>query len=181
MPIDYDDGDSLQAAAWLVNSATPQDRLRTLDDLQHFVETHDYTGRLDGDQRELEEVRGIRGQLRQMLLTDRDRAAEILNPILRRLSAVPQLVRHEPRDWHFHSVDAEAPFAQRILVDTAMAMARTVIADETSRINLCAATGCDHVVVDLTRNRSRRFCSVACTNRMAAAAYRARRKESASQ
>ena len=37
------------------------------------------------------------------------------------------------------------------------------------------------LVLDLSRNRSRRFCSTTCTNRAAVAAYRARRALSAEQ
>jgi predicted RNA-binding Zn ribbon-like protein len=39
---------------------------------------------------------------------------------------------------------------------------------------VCADPDCGGVVVDLSRNRSKRFCSVSCGNRNAVAAYRAR-------
>ena len=56
-----------------------------------------------------------------------------------------------------------------------MAMVDVIRADEISRFGVCAADDCDGVVLDLSRNRSRKFCSTACTNRMAVAAYRARK------
>ena len=37
------------------------------------------------------------------------------------------------------------------------------------------ATDCGDVLVDLTKNRSRRFCSLTCSNRTNVAAFRARR------
>jgi predicted RNA-binding Zn ribbon-like protein len=43
-----------------------------------------------------------------------------------------------------------------------------------SRLGICADPDCGGVVVDLSRNRSKRFCSVTCGNRNAVAAYRAR-------
>ena len=43
-------------------------------------------------------------------------------------------------------------------------------------IGLCAAPDCDFVVIDLSRNRSRRFCDSGCGNRANVAAYRARRR-----
>jgi predicted RNA-binding Zn ribbon-like protein len=46
--------------------------------------------------------------------------------------------------------------------------------DEMSRLGTCADDGCAGIVLDLSRNRSRRFCSTTCTNRAAVAAYRAR-------
>ena len=49
-------------------------------------------------------------------------------------------------------------------------------ADEMSRFSVCADEDCEGVVLDLSRNRSRKFCSVACGNRNAVAAYRSRRR-----
>ena len=69
---------------------------------------------------------------------------------------------------------ASAPLATRIAVETAMAMVDVIRADELSRLGVCADADCDGVVLDLSRNRSRRFCSTACGNRNAVAAYRAR-------
>jgi predicted RNA-binding Zn ribbon-like protein len=62
-----------------------------------------------------------------------------------------------------------------VVVETAMSMIDVIRADEMSRLGVCADDACDGVVLDLSRNRSRRFCSTACGNRNAVAAYRARR------
>ena len=50
------------------------------------------------------------------------------------------------------------------------------LAGELSRLAVCAEPSCAGIVLDLSRNRSRRFCSTACGNRVAVAAYRARRR-----
>ena len=55
-----------------------------------------------------------------------------------------------------------------------MAMIDVIRADELSRLGICADDTCDGLVLDLSRNRSRRFCCTACGNRNAVAAYRAR-------
>lgn len=176
MRIDHDTGDSLAAAAWLANSAATPDGLSGPDDLRQFISQHAYTGRRDDDQAEVDSIRAIRGELRELLLVERNQAHLIINPLLQRAQAVPQLAKHDPRDWHYHAVTQEAPLAERILVETALAMGSVVIADETSRIGTCQAANCDNVVVDLTRNRSRKFCSTTCANRVAVAAYRARKQ-----
>ena len=44
-------------------------------------------------------------------------------------------------------------------------------------LGVCADDTCRGVVVDLSRNRSRRFCSTTCGNRNAVAAYRARQAQ----
>jgi len=46
-----------------------------------------------------------------------------------------------------------------------------------SRLQTCAADSCHDVLVDLSKNRSRRFCSTSCANRTNVAAYRARQAE----
>src|SRR6478752_6012495 len=48
-------------------------------------------------------------------------------------------------------------------------------AGELARLRVCEAADCDDVVVDLSRNRSRRFCEGGCAARAHTAAYRARR------
>ena len=46
--------------------------------------------------------------------------------------------------------------------------------EELSRLRVCAADDCDDVLVDLSRNRSRRYCDGGCGNRVNVQAYRAR-------
>ena len=56
-----------------------------------------------------------------------------------------------------------------------MAMVDVVRSDELSRLRICDYHDCDNVVVDLSKNRSKRFCEDGCGNRSAVAAYRARK------
>jgi predicted RNA-binding Zn ribbon-like protein len=172
---DHDTVAAMQAAAALVNSAEPPDTMTTVAQLDAFFAEYRYTGSRTHDDAELAAVRALRAPLRTLLTADRDQAVRIVNRILAEHSAVPQLVRHDGFDYHIHAVAPSTPFADRIAVETAMAMVDLIRADELSRLSLCADETCDGVVVDLSRNRSRRFCSVACGNRVAAAAYRARR------
>jgi len=169
---------ALQAAVTLANSALPPDTLETIGDLDDFYEQYRFTGRRDGNRAELDAVREMRPRLRELLTAPRDRAVEIVNEMLADAHAIPQLVRHDEWDWHVHAVDPTAPLATRICVETAMAMIDVIRADEMSRLGICADDECEGVVLDLSRNRSRRFCSTACGNRNAVAAYRARQSVS---
>jgi predicted RNA-binding Zn ribbon-like protein len=163
------------AALTLVNSAEPPDTLRTPAELDAFFAEHGYSGTRTGDAAELAAVRALRAPLRALLTGDRDEVARIVNRMLTEHDARPQLVRHDGWDYHVHAVAADAPLADRIAVETAMAMTDVIRTGELSRLSVCAGDGCGGVVLDLSRNRSRRFCSTACGNRVAAAAYRARR------
>lgn len=172
----YDTEQALQSAAVLVNSAEPPDSMTTVEELDEFYTGFGYTGRRDRTQAELEAVRAVRPRLRELLTADRDTAVGMVNDMLAQARAVPRLVRHDEYDWHVHAIDDERPLATRIVVETAMAMIDVIRADEMPRLGICADGACDGVVLDLSRNRSKRFCSVACGNRNAVAAYRQRRR-----
>jgi predicted RNA-binding Zn ribbon-like protein len=171
----HDTNTSLLAAVVLANSGTEPDTMTTVAQLDAFYVEHFYTGAHTGDAAELAAVRALRGPLRELLTADRDEAVRIVNRTLADRDARPQLVRHDGWDYHVHAIAADAPLADRIAVETAMAMVDVIRADELGRLSICADDTCDGIVVDLSRNRSRRFCSTACGNRVAAAAYRARR------
>jgi predicted RNA-binding Zn ribbon-like protein len=173
-----DDTDAaLQAAVALVNSTDdPGDPLGSVDDLSAFLAAWSYTGRHDATPQELEAVRRLRPSLKALLLAARDEAAEQVNAMLAQARALPQLQRHDQWDWHLHAVDPDRPLDERVVVETAMAMVDVIRADEMSRLARCAADDCDDVVLDLSRNRSRRYCSTTCGNREAVAAYRARQR-----
>ena len=175
MVLAHDTEAALVAAVALVNSDDDPDTLTTVEALSEFYVEYDYTGRHDRTGAELAEVRGIRPEVRRLLTADRDPAVGQVNRMLAEVGALPRLVRHGSTDWHIHAIDADRPLADRILVETAMAMVDVIRTDEMSRLSVCADPDCDGVVLDLSRNRSRRFCSTACGNRAAVAAYRARR------
>ena len=167
---------ALQAAVTLANSGLDPDTLTTVAELDVFWTVNGYTGRHDRTRAELDAVRALRPRLRALLTADRDAAVEQVNAMLSQARAVPRLVRHDSLDWHIHATEEDEPFERRILVETAMAMIDVIRADEMSRLSVCADDTCEGVVLDLSRNRSRRFCSTTCGNRNAVAAYRARQR-----
>ena len=172
----HDTDAALRAAVALVNSAEEPRTLEGLAELDAFWVAWEYTGSRDRDRAvELSDVRALRAPLRAMLTADRDEVVRRVNEVLRERRALPQLVRHDTWDYHLHATRPEAPWADRIAVETAMAMIDVVRAGELDRLSVCDDETCEGVVLDLSRNRSRRFCSTACGNRRAVAAYRARR------
>ncbi len=168
---------SLQSAVALVNSGVAPDTMTSAEELDAFYVEHGYSGSRTRDPAELAAVRALRAPLRSLLTAERDEAVEIVNRMLAEHQAVPRLVRHDQQDWHLHATDDNAPYATRIAVETALAMVDVIRADEQSRLGICADDDCEGLVLDLSRNRSRRFCSTTCGNRNAVAAYRARQAE----
>ena len=177
MVFTHDTEIALQAAVRLANSADEPDTMDSVAALDAYFEEFAYSGRHRRTAEELEEVRALRPILRALLTAERDDAVRQINELLAEHQAVPQLVRHDGWDWHLHAADAEQPLSTRIAVETAMAMIDVVRADEMSRLDVCADADCNGVVLDLSRNRSRRYCSTACGNRNAVAAYRARQAD----
>ncbi|GIM89092.1 CGNR zinc finger domain-containing protein [Paractinoplanes toevensis] len=176
MLLAHDTEAALQAAVDLVNSGEDPDTLLTVEDVDAWYAKYRYTGRRDRDRAELDELQAVRPVLRELLAADRDDAAEMVNRMLAEAGAVPRLVRHDDIDWHVHAVAADEPLVRRVIVETAMAVADLVRGNEMSRLAVCADDTCAGIVLDLTRNRSRRFCSTTCANRNAVAAYRLRQK-----
>lgn len=167
---------ALQAAAALVNTDQPDaDELVDVAALDRFVEQWRWTGSRRQDVAELEAVRALRPRLRRIWTLDEAAVASEVNDMLRAAGALPQLVAHDGWPFHLHAAAPGAPLADRMAVEAAMALVDVVRQQELSRLLVCDATGCADVLVDLSKNRSRRYCSTVCTNRMNVAAYRSRR------
>ena len=168
---------NLVAAVELVNTASDPDTLTSVSALDDYYARHGYTGRHDRDRAELDAVRALRVDLRALFTAPVDEAVRRVNVLLDEHPARLRLVNHGRLGHHLHVADDDSPLPSRIVVETAVAFADVVSAGELSRFGVCADDGCDGIVLDLTRNRSRRFCSTTCGNRYAAAEYRARQRE----
>lgn len=180
----YDTEMALRGAAALVNTAPTlpdsTEDLQTVEQLDEFVSLWRWTGSRTHDLAELEAVRALRPRLRELWTTDTDGAVQLVNSLLAEARALPQLVRHDEWSWHLHATPPEAPLATRMAVEAAMAMVDVIRADELGRLRVCAADDCADVVVDLSKNRSKRYCDGGCGNRANVAAYRARQAAASS-
>ena len=167
---------ALAAAAALVNTEQPDgDQLVDLSALEQFVEEWGWTGSRRRNRQELDHVRALRPSLRAWWHADEDGVVDAVNGMLREAGALPQLVAHGGWGYHLHATSPEAPLADRMAVEAAMAMVDVVRAGELDRLRVCDAPDCDDVLIDLSKNRSRRYCSSTCSNRVNVAAFRARR------
>ncbi|WP_034805486.1 CGNR zinc finger domain-containing protein [Intrasporangium oryzae] len=170
------------AAAALVNTMpgrldgdSSEDTLASVDDLERLYAEHGWTGRFDRDAAELDAVRALRPRLRGFWELDEAAVVTLVNDLLAEARAVPRLVDHDGLGWHIHATPQDAPLPQRMAVEAAIAVVDVVRAGELDRLRVCEAEDCDDVVVDLSRNRSRRFCEGGCAARAHTAAYRARK------
>jgi predicted RNA-binding Zn ribbon-like protein len=166
---------ALAAAAALVNTGRgDEDLLPDLAALDRFIAEWGVSGRRARDRAELDAVTALRPVLAQVWELPVDDAVTLVNAMLRAAGALPQLVKHGGWDYHLHATPADAPLADRMAVEAAMAFTDVIRSGELERLRRCAAEDCDNVLVDLSKNRSRRFCGTTCANRVNVAAYRSR-------
>ncbi len=165
----------LAEVAALVNTMGDHDELPDIAALETFVRHWGWTGKRDRDEAELRAVRALRPRLRQLWEVGEDEVVEIVNQLLREGQALPQLVKHDGWDYHIHATPQDAPLATRMAVEAGMAFIEVVRRKELSRLRKCEYPGCTGVVIDLSKNRSKRYCDSSCGNRAAVAAYRARK------
>lgn len=178
----HDAEDALSWGAALVNTMpgsgpgdTSPDTLCTVEDLRAFLDGQPWTGRFDRDEAELAAVRALRPRLRRFWEADEQQVVELVNAMLSEARAVPRLVDHDGIGWHIHATPLEAPLAERMAVELAFAMVDVVRAGGLDRLRVCEGEDCDDVIVDLSKNRSRRYCDGGCAARAHTAAYRARK------
>lgn len=168
---------ALRTMVNLINTAANgRESLATVSDLDQFLEAERFTGSRAGDMAEVASVHELRGRLAALWTADEDTAVAGVNRLLREAKALPQLMKHDEWDWHLHATTREAPLAERMGTEAAMALADVIRSKEMDRLLVCEAEDCDAVVLDLSRNRSKRYCDTGnCANRAHVAAYRARR------
>ncbi|MDP9093868.1 MAG: CGNR zinc finger domain-containing protein [Actinomycetota bacterium] len=171
---------ALSAAAALVNTSREAgtgdcELLPDAASLDEFVRHWQWTGSRAHDAAELRAVQDLRPRLACLWEVQKDAAVDIVNALLRDARALPQLVKHDMWDYHLHASSPGDPLAQRMSVEAAMAMTDVIRMGELSRLRVCAGENCARVLVDLSKNRSRRYCDAGCGNRANVAAYRARR------
>jgi predicted RNA-binding Zn ribbon-like protein len=177
----HDTEQSLQTVVDLVNTRPGQrdaERLASVEQLAAFVAAHHISGvsRLSPD--DLTAVREVRSRFAEVFgVGDADGAAALINKLLSEAPVQPRLSNHDGYAWHVHYFAPGASLADHLAVDGGMALAQVVALDEIDRLSVCDAPDCEGVLVDLSRNRSKRYCDAqTCGNRLHVAAYRQRRR-----
>lgn len=168
---------SLASMTALVNTLGREtDALCDVAALDAFVTRWRWSGSRTHDAAELDAVKVLRTRLRSLWELPEDDVVQLINTLLREARALPQLVDHDGWGYHVHATSDSSPLAQRLAVEFGMAMVDVIRQRELGRLRVCAADDCDDVMIDLSKNRSRRFCDPTCANRMNVAAFRARRR-----
>jgi predicted RNA-binding Zn ribbon-like protein len=192
----HDTTAALLLAADLVNSGRPNDDdlLPDVGALEAFLDKHGVEPRPRATAADLDAVRALRPRLRAVWQAadqdqdpgqDQDQGQgqrgqeslpDLVNQLLCDSGARPRLVDHGGGwGWHLHVTGRDAALQDRIAAQAGFAFADLVRLREAGRLRRCEAPGCEAVFVDLSKNRSRRYCDTGnCGNRQHVAAYRER-------
>lgn len=168
------DDDPVRLAVDLVNTwdtleADPE-LLKDAATLKRFLLSRGH-GEFRTTGRDLLEVRALRTELRSAFAAEGEEdAVWRLNRILSRSTAKPRLERNGDV-WRIHWVGR---LVDTIASATAMSLLEAIRDDGWDRFGVCAGAPCCCVFVDRSKNRSRRFCSTLCADRIAQSLHRAR-------
>ena len=159
--------------------AGDDDLLPDVGALEAFLDKHGVEPRPRATAADLDAVQALRPRLRavwQAADQDPQSLADLVNRLLCDSGARPRLVDHGGGwGWHLHVTGHDAALGDRIAAQAGFAFADLVRLREADRLRRCEAPGCEAVFVDLSKNRSRRYCDTGnCGNRQHVAAYRER-------
>jgi hypothetical protein len=177
----HDTAQSLLVVVDLVNTSPGYDGTEGLPDadaVRAFVRRNHISAVSEDDYRRIDELHRVRAAFGELFgLDDPALVAARVNALLTRAPVQPRLSDHDGYQWHVHYFAPGATLAEHLAVDGGMAVAQVVSAGETERLRVCQAPDCESVLVDLSRNRSKRYCDArGCGNRMNVAAYRERKR-----
>lgn len=155
----------------------PPDLLRTAGDLRDFLDRHRMLGPNTVEESDLTEIRALRDQMRAVFsAADEELSLARLNAVLAAAGVEPRVVSHADGHRELYFAPGEAPLARRVACDAGIGLAM-MLTEHADRLKTCSADPCRIVFVDLSRNRSRRWCSDTCAARINVAAFRARQLE----
>jgi predicted RNA-binding Zn ribbon-like protein len=176
---------SLLVVVDLVNTAAETGGTESLPDaaaLRAWVDKHHVSSVDASDYSDVAAIHKVRERFRQCFgLDNAELLAERVNTLVAEARVRPRLTDHDGYDWHIHYFAPGASLADHLAVDGGMALAHVVAAEEVERLRVCEAPDCEAVLLDLSRNRSKRYCDArTCGNRLNVAAYRERKRSAAS-
>jgi predicted RNA-binding Zn ribbon-like protein len=160
-------------------SARRGDGLRTLEDL-HVLLAEQPPWRRIATEADLLPLRRLRAELlaifRDAAEGEETVAVKRLNTLLATARIMPQVSGHDGESWHLHLAEGAQTSAEGYTAAAVLGLAFYVSEHGLTRLGVCRSRPCHNVFIDVSTNRSRRYCSERCATRANVAAYRARRR-----
>ena len=125
---------------------------------------------------DVDAVRALRTRLARVFdARDEPAAVKLLNQLAREYGTPPQLER-DGGGWRVRSWPDEREGLRFVTAYAAAGLVEGLTAFGWERFGRCAGSPCRCAFVDRSRNRTRRYCSPQCADRVAQADHRARQK-----
>lgn len=155
--------------------------LRTPADLQEFLEKRHVKLSEPLTEAEFIKIRQLRDRLRDIFLRLEDsEPVEIQGVINRLLGAAPvnlqaSLSEDEPIEIKYE-IPTNVVLVERLAVQVGLGLILALQQYGGERLKVCAAAPCQEVFIDVSKNKSRRFCGERCANRYNVAHFRERQR-----
>lgn len=125
---------------------------------------------------DVDRVRALRTRFDRVFdASGEDEAVALLNELAREYATPPQLER-SGRTWQLRSWPDERRGLDAVAAYGTMGLLEAMRDQGWERFGRCAGSPCRCAFVDRSKNRSRRYCSTLCADRVAQAHYRERKK-----
>jgi hypothetical protein len=167
----------MQAAADLVNTLghpSGNEYMGTPELAKEFLVEHSFSDVDVVSEDDVAEMHAVRARLEDVFYAPDERTAtSLVNRLLDEYDVKPFLTDHDGR-WHFHYAPESSALGRRVASDLVMGLAALIAEYGFDRFGICAADNCGDVFVDMSRNKSRRYCNDVCSSRTNVAAHRRR-------
>ena len=173
----------MQAAGDLVNTLghpSGNEYMGTPELARQFLVEHSFSDVEAVSEDDVAEMHAVRSRLEDVFYAPDERTAtSLINRLLEEYDVKPYLTNHDGR-WHFHYAPESSTLGRRVASDLVMGLAALIAEYGFDRFGICAADNCGDVFVDMSRNKSRRYCNEVCSSRTNVAAHRRRARATSS-
>ncbi len=155
------------------------EHLMTPDDLAGLLEQWGVLAPGEAcSEQDLATIRDLRHRLRAVFeAVDEAVAARALNALLIDAPVTSVLQPADDSGWRLDvRADPTLPLARRVAIEAALGLADAIEEYGFARLSVCDADPCRDVFLDISRNRSRRYCGPKCASRHNVAAFRQRQR-----
>ena len=174
-------GTGLALAVDLVNTwdelEDEPELIEDVEDVRYWLTWHGLHRAAKGTRaQDVERVRALRTRLARVFdAKDEAAAVRLLNELSSEHATPPQLERGDG-GWRVRSWPDEREGLRFVAAFATAGLLEGLGALGWERFGRCAASPCRCAFVDRSRNRTRRYCSTLCADRVAQADYRARKR-----
>ena len=171
---------ALDTAIDLANSldvVSGEEYLTTADAVEGWLQERGIETPRPPTERDVAGLRHLRAQVRIVMEGSEEDAEEALDRIVADASVMPR-VTFSKGEWRLSHASGTDGLVDGVAAIAVTGLTAALCESGRERFGVCSKEGCRDVYLDISKNRSRRYCSDSCSNRANVAAFRARQRSS---